>query len=220
MLAQVNEADTEQHILQRMLSDGSWSSACDIFQRLSCSLSGASKVSVNQTLYELLREGKVECTNSTPPLWRLAPKTPQERLAFSTEGCQFSQENLICMIDLGNTHDCLRPLETYAAMNMLTVFAYADLAYAGYGVNPRVFKDNVNIFQADTPDKNSADVQIIWDTCRIVQKEEERQGKRALHILIASKDLGFLRLKHLVEKNPLHKLTFVRNWPEMRCYVE
>ena len=175
------------------------------------------KATVNRFLYEEKRNGSVDYAEGTPPKWR-KKNTSSASVAPSSVA---SQENHIhCVIDLGNTHDCLQKLEPYAARNLISVAAYADLAFSGYGVSSKINVDNVQVFQADTPDKNSADVQIIWDVCQLVSHWQAKFPERSLHILVATKDLGFQRLKNLVEKHPMHKLTFVTNWESLRLYVE
>jgi hypothetical protein len=120
-----------------------------------------------------------------------------------------------------NVHDCLQPLECYARAGLLRVAAYADLAYSGYGIKPRVTGDNIQVYQAETPDKNSADCQIIWDIAVMTSQARVHRPEDPLHILVASKDLGFRSLKSLVEmQHPTHKLTFVTGWHELRIFIE
>jgi hypothetical protein len=107
-------------------------------------------------------------------------------------------------------------LVPYAQRGLLTVAAYADLAFAGYGVVPPLHAKNVTVFQADTPDKNSADVQIIWDISRLTQQ----RANSSLQLYVASKDLGFRRLQHLVNAHATHNLVFVTSWRDLRVHIE
>ena len=200
--------DTEA-LLNVLAAKGGWATATEI-----CSAfpPGTEKITINRNLYALKQQGLVEYLDEKPPRWRApqkaAPAQPQ------------AGGKIHCVVDLGNTHDCLKNLEPYAASGLLTVGAYADLAFAGYGVCPHLAVRNISVFHADTPDRNSADVQIIWDICRLVEQWRRDEPEQLFHILVATKDLGFLRLKALVERYPLHRLTFVTGWDALRLYIE
>lgn len=182
---------------------------------ISSLLPGVEKVSINTCLHELKKQGLVDKIDDAPPKWK------RKKINDDNMRTPSSAPHLHCIVDLGNVHDCLRPLQAYAELGILTVAAYADLSFAGYGVSPPLVAKNVQVFHANTPDKNSADVQIIWDVCRYVDNMNKEQPDKPLRIVVATKDLGFLRLKYLVEENnPLHKLTFVTNWETMRLHVE
>ena len=132
-----------------------------------------------------------------------------------------SNKLAVAIIDLGNVHDCLANLEPYAAADHVTVAAYADLAFAGYGIAPKVSGRNIFVFQADTPDRNSADIQIVWDVSRLVDHwSHAHPPSESLHIFVATKDQGFRRLQTLVEHQSPHRLTFVRGWEDLRAYIE
>lgn len=173
------------------------------------------KLEANQTLYALKNEGAVDFAPGSPPTWRIHEEhipTPPVASPASPE-----DELIHVIVDLGNCHDCLQHLVEYANRGAITVAAYADLAFSGFGVRPPLNAKNVRVFQADTANKNSADVQIIWDVSRLVKEVDKN---RALHILVATKDFGFLRLKPLVDATNGHRLTFVTNWEALRVYIE
>ena len=173
------------------------------------------KADVNRCLYALRAEGKVDIEVGTPPRWRLScdsvqPQMPPMQQAMS----------VLVIVDLGNCHDCLHHLVEYARKGILQVRAYADLTFSGYGVNPPITSPNVAVFQSTTPDKNSADVQIIWDTCLFVQKFQAENKDKLLEIFVATKDLGFQRLRYIVEEDYGYRLHFVKNWETLRVHIE
>ena len=178
-----------------------------------------SKVEVNRALYALKDKGVLEMTPASPPLWALKKTVPCARsLATISANGADPRTHVIC--DLGCNHDCLQNLIPYAERGEITVKAYADIAFNGFGVNPAPVSNNVQVFQAATPDKNSADVRIIWDVSRLVEKTSLEEPDRRLDIFVCTKDLQFQSLKALVEMNPLHKLIFCTNWAALRMYIE
>jgi len=177
----------------------------------------ASKLELNRCLYNLKETGVLEYLAGTPPLWRLSPAKPSPDMGHS-KAAEELETVLHVVVDLGNVHCCLQHLVEYARAGLLTVSAYADLAYSGYGVSPPLEATNVRVYQSDTADKNSADVQIIWDVSRLLQRAELQSQK--LQILVATKDLGFQRLKALVEESGDHSLVFVTNWSTLKLHIE
>lgn len=166
------------------------------------------KAKTNRALYTLKDQMMVGYSEGTPPMWNAL---------VTQSSCENTQTNqLHVIVDLGNCHDCLKELERYAEKGIVTVAAYADFAFRGYGVQPKVQAANVKVYQADTTDKNSADVQIIWDTSRIVLES----AKPTMHIIVATKDLGFQRLRTLVGEREGYALTFVTNWEDLRNHIE
>jgi hypothetical protein len=73
---------------------------------------------------------------------------------------------------------------------------------------------NVYMFRATTSDRNSADVQLIWDLAVLLSSSPERRN-----VIIATKDLGFRSLKSICELLG-HSLTFVTDWNTLRNYIE
>lgn len=184
---------------------------------------GFSKADVNIALRLLQKQGLASCSPDVPPLWSATQTSSVEaaRGFRDLERGGTAPPSTHCVIDLGNVHDCLKNLEPYAAKGLVSVAAYADIAFAGYGMSPKVSGPHLEVFQADTPDKNSADVQIVWDVCQLTTRRGNERPCEELHILVATKDLGFLRLKNLVEGRGFpHRLTFVMNWETLRVFVE
>jgi hypothetical protein len=127
---------------------------------------------------------------------------------------------VLVIIDLGCSHDVLANVIPYAEQGEMEVRAYADLAFNGFGLNPKVECKNFSLFHAKTADKNSADVALIWDVSRFVQRMSLEEPSREVQIYVCTRDLQFQSLKALVEENPLHTLTFCINWETLRCHVE
>lgn len=173
---------------------------------LSRELSPCTREEVNRSLYcDLLKRGKVAKDTSKPPRW--TPLPPQNTRA---------QRRLV-VVDLGNTHDCLRELLPYAATGSIEVRAYADLAYNGFGVSPPLTDaPGVCVKQATTADKNAADVDMIWDLAGMLSQGDDGP---CYFVVVATKDQGFRRLKALVDSRG-HRLEFVTGWGELRHYVE
>ena len=206
----VSEADVLDAMAAR-----EWSSSLTILRLLhEGSGEHIERSEVNRVLYVLQQKNLLLCTVGTPPMWKLVTATSQPQTPENPE-------IIHCVIDLGNVHDCLQHVQRYANAGMLTVDAYADLAYNGFGVAPRVERNaGVRVFRADTPDRNSADVQIIWDLSRYVSNLLETKPESRLHIIVATKDMGFRRLKALVDEARNHRLTFVTDWPSLRLHIE
>jgi hypothetical protein len=202
------------------LSSG-WTTAAHLRRRLH---PAPAKLGLNRVLYALHKEGHVDFAAGSPPSWRMRGVIPDGGAPQAGDLCETEDAVLHVIVDLGNCHDCLYNLVEYAERGALTAHAYADLAFGGFGVargtGPALSAPNVQIWQSDTPDKNSADVQIIWDVSRLVDRVRTEQPGQRLHIIVATKDLGFQRLKTLVNANPLHTLTFVTNWCTMRLHIE
>lgn len=181
------------------------------------------KLQINSILYDLKDAGRVIFTPGSPPLWSHKPAiTSQSHTSASMETeCDVGGDPIVLVLnDLGCCHNVLQNLVPYAEQDKLQVKAYADLAYAGFGVRPPVKTRNVQVFHSKTADKNSADVKMIWDLSRYVNQFAESNPLRRLDVYVATKDLQFQSLKALVEENPLHSLTFCTDWEALRMHVE
>ena len=178
---------------------------------------GHAKLLINQTLYALLKKGLLQQTPGSPPQW-LAPATTGSVAPKSAPATL--EPYVIVYIDAGNIHTVLQNVIPYAEQDVMEVRFYADLAFNGFGLNPKVECKNVTIFHAKTADKNSADVALIWDVCRLVDRLHREQPTRELQAYCVTLDLQFQSLKSLVEENPLHKLTFCTTWEALRDHIE
>jgi hypothetical protein len=183
--------------------------------------SEVSKLQLNRILYALKVSERVAFTPGSPPLWRHKPPIGAFASGVAASGAAADDEPLVyVLIDGGNVHDCLANLIPYAERDAISVRFYADLAFNGFGINPPIKCKNVSIFHAKTPDKNSADVSIIWELSRYVLEMSVKEPTRSLQIYVATRDLQFQSLKALVEENTLHSLTFCTNWEGLRIHIE
>jgi len=121
--------------------------------------------------------------------------------------------NVVILIDLGNVHDCLQRLGPLAEAGLVTVRAYADLCFNGFGVNPPLGGNNVTVFKASSPDKNSADVQLIWDVARLCRADTP------LRLVVVTKDLGFRHLQALATAAG-HELIFAQDWGGLEAALQ
>lgn len=119
----------------------------------------------------------------------------------------------VVIVDLGNVHDCLAPLAPLAAAGRLQVFAYADLQYNGPGVNPPLEVEGLYVFRAESPQKNAADTQLIWDVAQFCARAHE-----PLAFFVATRDNGFRHLQQLAE-DAGHTLSFAQGWPSLQALL-
>lgn len=180
-------------LLAALSSD--WSRTEEVLRRLCLS---ASPRRIEEALLALVYDDAVQ--HIPPNLWRLSPVSPVS---------PGSQREIHVLVDLGNVHCCLQRLVPLAREGLLTVRAYADLAYSGYGVVPPLQEPNVEVHQALTPDRNSADVELIWQLSRL--SAQARADRRRLDVYVCTRDLGFQRLRVLAEQDG-HRLVFVTSF--------
>ena len=173
---------------------------------------GCSREEANRILYQLLKTNEVSRDTGSPPVWTIFSQPSSATLP--THAAADEPKRLV-VVDLGNTHDCLQELLPYAKAGALEVRAYADLAYNGFGVNPPLgVLPGVTVQQANTAEKNAADVDMIWDLAVMLGPRTPRY-----FVAVATKDQGFRRLKALAEAAG-HRLEFATGWSELRHYVE
>lgn len=177
---------------------------------------GATKLEINRALYALQRAGSVERTESTPPLWHIKRAAEGAGASGSDARAPLVRDTLV-VVDLGNQHDCLGNLVSYAQNGLLTVRAYADRGFNGFGINPRLDGPNLEVRRATSSSRNSADVLLIWDLSRAML--EASSAGKCLNIIVATKDLGFQALRDLAEADG-HALVFVQGWEELKLHVE
>jgi hypothetical protein len=167
---------------------------------------GVEKLLVNRCLYRRLEEKKRVTRNaSEPPVWTSTETPTPEKKEAATR--------LILCVDLGNVHDVLKNAEPYAKLGTLELRGYADKNFNGYGVTPKSPVQGVLVWQSTRQVKNAAETRMQWDISRLASSE------KMIHFLVATKDAGFMLLEDLVAETG-HKLTFVRDWTEVREYIE
>lgn len=217
----------ENKILQQLAKNPYGCSATFLCQKLK-----EKKSNINRILYtQLLKKNMVfmdKKEDSSKPIWKLTDitlqpprsetipttKTKTSVAITATATSTSTAKQWILLIDLGNVHDVLSKAEIYA--DQIWIYAFADCNFNGYGINPEPKKHpHIKIFQMKTRDRNSADTQIIWEVARLVLGTLTS----SFHFLVATKDQGFLALKHLVEEQG-HQLTFVRGWKEVQHFLD
>lgn len=168
-----------------------WRTLSELAQR-----SGVPSVDVSAALQELRQSGVVEAQGG---LWKRCASV--------------ESRDVIVVVDLGNVHDCLQKIAPLAEAGELQVRAYADLQYNGFGVNPPFDAPGCVVFKAQSPHKNAADTQMIWDVAQLCSV-----SARPLRLLVVSKDNGFRHLRELAE-DAGHRLTFAQDWASLRALL-
>lgn len=176
---------------------------------------GCTRQEANQVLYSLLENHKVTKSADSPPQWS---RVVVESCTTPAAPKDSNEPRRVVVVDLGNTHDCLKELLPYARAGDIDVRAYADLAFNGYGVNPPLVEPGVTVCRANTADKNAADVDMIWDIAQLLGTAAPSRPQQYF-VIVATKDQGFRRLKSLAEKSG-NRLEFAASWADLRLYVE
>jgi len=175
------------------------------------------RTAVNRTLYGLLKQNRVRRFDETPPTWSNV-LCEENAKCDEKNGYEQKQATVITVVfvDLGCCHDCLENLVPYATSdNNLQVYAFADVAFNGYGVNP-VPPPPISVCQAQTRDSNAADIELIWKAAELIFKAPRGT---TFKFIVATKDQGFTSLQTIVQRHG-HSLEFVKDWNELRQYVE
>jgi hypothetical protein len=116
-------------------------------------------------------------------------------------------------VDLGNVHDCLQRLLPLAEAGELQVQAFADLAFNGFGVNPPLCASGCKVVRATSPDKNAADVQLVWNAALLCAA-----ATSPLRLFVVTRDHGFRHLQTLAEAAG-HHLRFAQDWASLRALL-
>lgn len=176
---------------------------------------GVPKADVNKTLYVLLKDGAVQKTSEVPPRWTRA-KTPA--LVAAHPWLPLDAASPLVILDLGNVH-CLDRLMPYVINGLISLWAYADLAYNG----PKYAEAGVGnyfYFQSNDASKNAADTKMIWDValhCEEVRKGSSPDGASKIYVLTL--DQGFRALAGLARDCGV-QLEFVTSFEALRDVVE
>ena len=178
---------------------------------------------VNAALYSLEEEGLVRRDAGAPPLWRAEAsalaRAPRPGGLAGEGGVGDAVAELVVFVDLGNVHDCLQPLLPYARRGLLTIRAYADRTFRGFGVNPSLERElGCRVIQAAGAHRNAADSILVWDMAILC--ERARLASRRLRFLVASKDQGFLAVADLARASGGHEVVFCQDWRDLRVHVE
>jgi hypothetical protein len=183
------------------------------------------KTAINKSLYNVLSKQKraTLLSGSVPPTWVWSPQADKckqvcERLPTNDykdhkEGKEVIDVKVITviLIDLGNVHDVLQHIENYA--DTFLIYAFADYTFSGYGVRPRP-RANIHVFQSTVRNKNSADIQLVWEVAKLLFTHPKQQYR----FFVVTKDNGFLSLEENVRQHG-HSLSFVKNWKELASHL-
>lgn len=173
-------------------------------------LSGAkatpiTRADVNRVLYHNNSFEASPGPFGTAPLWKLKPVAALPLLP--------DHEYILVAVDLGNVHDAIQPLHVLVEDGQVDeVWAFADKAFNGPGVNPPPRISEVKVFVAPDGHRNSADVLMIW---RLKELVDSRNGQRT-RIVIITKDQGFLTLKTLIDQVPRASCDICTSWSEAK----
>lgn len=171
---------------------------------------------VNRILYDkLLKGGTVACNKATPPLWSYSEIIDESEVEIEVE----NEAKNVIFVDLGNVHDVLQKLESYA--NNCDVYAFADQAFNGYGVNPEPKNPKINVFQSTDEHKNAADIEMVWKAAEIVMNLSEDDVEQGVRFIIFTRDNGFRSLKGILERySGVKEVLFVQTWQQAREFIE
>lgn len=194
------------------LSDDKGHSAIDIVRHLASHQFTLERSEVNRWLYLQAQQGVTKQIPGTPPTWFLA-RSPEQK----SEVKLLQASKTIVVLDLGNIHDALKPLESYLDTRKdLEIMAYADKAYNGYGVSPPA---NAKVYFWHNPGmmRESTDVKLISDVAIRLH------NSGSCHVIVATLDKVVAALKPIIEENSEktgHKCTVVGRWEELKLHIE
>ena len=153
----------------------------------------------------------------TPPEWYLEANNKEDEKVSSVKKDEKEPVRFV-MIDGGNVHDVLQHAEKYADGENTFVYFFADMQTNCYGCASKPCKNAyVRRLQAKSAHTNAADVEIIWEVCRL--SYNFRLEEKKVEFYIVTKDQQFQHLKTKVEELG-HTLTFCNSWEELRIYIE
>ena len=166
---------------------------------------GTQKKVINRILYKLEREERAQKDDSIPPAWTTLGGQPRP---------QTTQPNIpLILVDLGNVHDVLQKLERLARQGDVKVWAFADLAFNGFGVNPAPHP-SITVEQAKRPHRNAADIRLIWRVAQLVLTSTTPQT-----FYVVTKDQGFRTLEDMAGAAG-HKLSFAKDWEQLWEFIK
>ena len=125
-----------------------------------------------------------------------------------------SAQRPLVIVDLGNVHDCLQKLVPLAEAGCMDVWAYADLHYNGFGVQPPLTSSAVRVEQARVTHKNAADTKLIWDVALACTQAAPQKT-----IFVVTKDNGFRHLQELAAEHG-HRIVFCESWGSFKTAFE
>ena len=117
----------------------------------------------------------------------------------------------LVIVDLGNVHDCLEPLERYHSRDF-TVQGFAAKDFNGYGINPA---GKAPVVHSRLGMKGENDVAILWWTCSYLL-DPARRGE-PIRVILATKGRTLLSMKQYVEEAiPGSTFESVADWQQLQ----
>lgn len=117
----------------------------------------------------------------------------------------------LVIVDLGNVHDCLEPLEQYLRRDF-TVQGFAAKDFNGYGVNPI---GKAPVVHSKQGLKGENDVAILWWTCSYML-QAAKKGE-PIRVILATKGRTLLSMKRYIEEAiPGSTFESVTDWKQLK----
>ncbi len=198
------------------VADNPKCSAIYILQQLNSKCPAITKAQINKILYDAEEDNIAIKTNAIPPLWSVT----QKGLNKEESHVESSEEDLtMVLIDLDtqSISDCLKPLKPYIN-STLDVLAFKT---TDFGIKREIESDNFKIIVAYPNGKNIHTRVIVpmltWVICKRCRQYTDEHKKA--HFIVVSKNPRLTYLPELVGGTG-HKCTIVKDWSELRLYVE
>ena len=181
-----------------------------ILEQLKSKCPAITKIQINKILYDAEDDYIVIKTDDIPPLWSVTQKESRVKEPHVEDSSD--EDLIIVLIDLNRVRDCLEHLEPYIN-NHLKVVAFARRNFNGYGVTGELENDNYGSIFSDN--NSESNVSLIWHLCKYCHQ----YANKKVHFIVVSKNTSLSYLPELVG-DTRHKCTVVKDWSELRIYVE
>lgn len=204
-------------------ADNSECNATDIFQQLKSKCPNITKPQINKILYDAEKDGIAIASDEKPPLWSVTVTQKESRAENSSEEDFSSEEDLtMVLIDLDTSlriSDCLEPLKSYIN-STLDVLAFKT---TNFGIKREIESSNFKFILAYPNYTNEnkhikvVGTMLTWYLCESCQRYANKHMK--VHFIVVSKNTSLTYLPGKVGVTG-HKCTVVKDWSELRLYVE
>lgn len=166
------------------------------------------RADVNRVLYHNAAFESSPGPSGSARLWKLRSIPVPEPIG----GTEF----ILVVVDLGNVHDALQPLHTMVEDGLVDeVWAFADKAFNGVGVNPPPQLQEIKVHIAPDRHRNSADTLLIWKLKEFVDLPASKGAK----VIVITKDQGFLTLKTLIDETARVKCEISSSWTDAKQII-
>ncbi len=204
----MNMNNTETAVL-KYVENNPECSALQILRQLKISFDkNITKAKINRVLYNNKFTDYLLMTEEHPPLWQLKRELPVPEASI--------QKPIVVLINLDNVGDCLQHLQTHIN-DQLSVIAFANKTFNGFGVKKEINSLGYEVKIATETHKNISDTMLIWTLSRLCRL----YSSQIFHFIVVSKGARLSSLPHIVrEGSDKHRCTVVKDWSELRIYVE